>query len=264
MVWPESIQFEQCRYILLTIFVNLIALPLMILWMIISILIFPAFFLVCKAVTGWDNDRTMRHLIWVHGRGWLFIMTPFVRVRGEGLTKHEIKLPCIFVVNHLSFFDIYCLALLPCSNTIVTVRSWPFRMVWYAPFMHLARYINIEGMNWGDLSKSALEIMSKGGGILFFPEGHRSYNGKLQRFYSGAFKLAFETGTKIVPLCISGTRELLPPGRWWLRPARITLKALEPVDPKAYSKHDTHRTLRKAVKNMMAEHLAEMETSPRD
>ena len=55
------------------------------------------------------------------------------------------------------------------------------------------------------------------------PEAHRSRNGKLGRFYSGAFKVAVETGVPVVPLCITGTDEMLPPGRWWLRPARVCL-----------------------------------------
>ena len=93
---------------------------------------------------------------------------------------------------------------------------------------------------------------------MFFPEGHRSRTGRLQRFYSGAFKLAVETDTKIVPLCIAGTDELLPAGRWWLKPARVTLRALKPVKPAAFTGPSAHRAIQKVVKHILAQNLIEI------
>ena len=200
----------------------------------------------------------MRHMIWLYGRGWLAIMAPFVRFSREGLDLEEIKPPCIIVVNHLSFFDIFCLALMPYSNVAMTVRAWPFKMLWYAPFMHMAGYLNVESMPWPKITRAAVDILAKNGGILFFPEGHRSRSGRLQRFYSGAFKLAVETGTKIVPLCMAGTDELLPAGRWWLKPARVTLRALKPVDPAAFTGPSAHRAIQKVVKHLLEQNLMEI------
>jgi 1-acyl-sn-glycerol-3-phosphate acyltransferase len=113
-------------------------------------------------------------------------------------------------------------------------------------------------MPWQKITRAAVEILSKKGGILFFPEGHRSRTGRLQRFYSGAFKLAVETGTKIVPLCIAGTDELLPAGRWWLKPARVTLRALKPVNPAAFTGPSAHRAIQKVVKHTLAQNLMEI------
>lgn len=185
-------------------------------------------------------------------------MAPFVRFRREGFKEGRIKPPCILVVNHLSFFDTYCMALLPFSDVTFAVRAWPFRMPWYAPFMHIARYLNVEDMSWEEISETGSQVISEDGALLFFPEGHRSRDGQLRRFFSGAFKVAVETGAEIVPLCIAGTNELLPPGRWWLKPARVTLKALEPVAPKGFTGPSAHRELRKAVKGRMSRALGEM------
>jgi 1-acyl-sn-glycerol-3-phosphate acyltransferase len=237
---------------------NLTVLPLMLVWTVLGILFFPALFPVWKITTRWSRERIMRQMIWLYGRGWLAIMAPFVRFNREGFNQEEIKPPCILVVNHLSFFDIFCLALMPYNNVSMTVRAWPFKMLWYAPFMHLAGYLNVESMPWQKITQTAVEILSKKGGILFFPEGHRSRNGRLQRFYSGAFKLAVETGTKIVPLCIAGTDELLPAGRWWLKPARVTLRALKPVKPAAFTGPSAHRAIQKVVKHMLAQNLMEI------
>ena len=91
--------------------------------------------------------------------------------------------------------------------------------------------------------------------MLFFPEAHRSRNGKLGRFYSGAFKVSVETGVPIVPLCITGTDEMLPPGKWWLKPAKVCLKALPPVDPSGFPDPSGHMDMRKFVKSVIAESL---------
>ena len=240
---------------MLTALMNLTIPPLMLAWTALGILLAPALFSVWKITTQWPNDRIARLLIWIYGRGWLVIMAPFVRFHRVGLKRDQIKPPCILVANHLSFFDIYCMALLPFSNVSMAVRNWPFKMFWFAPFMHLAEYINVETLQWEVIYERAIKILSAGGCILFFPEGHRNRDGKLQRFYSGAFKLAVDTGTKVVPLCITGTDELLSPGRFWLRPARIVLKALDPVDPKSYRKPSPHRRLKNYVKNMMEESI---------
>ena len=43
--------------------------------------------------------------------------------------------------------------------------------------------------------------------IVVFPEGTRSKNGELGKFKGGAMKIAMETGAKIVPVYLEGTRE---------------------------------------------------------
>ena len=244
--------------LLYSIPMNLIIYPLVSLWTLSGIIVFPIVFLFWKVALRWENARIMRLFIWFYGRGWLVIMSPFVQFRRMGFVKRTIEPPYIIVINHLSFFDFWCMALLPFSNVVVAVRSWPFRMPWFAPFMRLAGYLDVESLGWAGSLVSGSEIMKKGGSILFFPEGHRSRDGRLQRFYSGPFKLSEETGIKILPLCITGSDMLLPPGSWWMMPAKISLKALTPIDPKDFHRTLGHITLQKHTKAMIAQNLAEM------
>ncbi len=237
---------------------NLTVFPLILLWTILGFILFPVGFLIWKITTRWDADKIMRQFVWIYGRGWLLIMAPFVRFKRVSVEAVKFKPPCILVVNHFSFFDTYCMAMLPFSDAAFAIRAWPFKMFWYAPFMHLARYLNVETMGWQKISETTANIISKGGALLFFPEGHRSRNRQLQRFYSGAFKLAIETGAKVVPICLSGTDELLPAGRWWLQPAQVTLKALDPVDSIDFTGDGAHRVMCKVVREAMARSLGEM------
>lgn len=258
MVSKEFSVPGQKKYRWMTPLMNLTVFPMLLVWTAGSIICAPFMFWIWKMITGWSADRIMRHFVWLYGRGWLAIMAPFVRFKRKGFETDRIKPPCILVVNHFSFFDTYCMTLLPFSDVVFAVRAWPFKLFWYAPFMHLARYLNVENMEWQKISEATADIISKGGALLFFPEGHRSRNGQLQRFYSGAFKLAIETGAKVVPLCLVGTNDLLPPHRWWLKPARVTLEALEPLDPKNFSGPASHCRLRKAVRDKMSAGLNRM------
>ena len=255
---PEPINADRNSGFLLTLLMNLTVIPLLLAWTGLGIILFPALFVVMKLTMPWDKEKITRQLIWIYARIALVMMIPFVQFNAEGLKQNELKPPCILVANHLSFFDLYSLALLPFGDVSVTVRSWPFKMFWYAPFMLLAGYVNVENAPWQAISDAAAGIFSKGGGILIFPEGHRSRNGQLQRFYSGAFRLAVETGVKVVPLCITGTHELWPPGRWWFKPARVKVRALKPLDPEGFTGTSAHRAIQKVVKASMADNLKEM------
>lgn len=242
---------------------NLTVIPLLFLWTMLSIFLFLPILLSIRFFKGWRTDLIARKLVWLYGQGCLSVMSPFVRFKSKGFQNAAIGPPCILVINHLSFFDTYFLALLPFKNFVLVVRAWPFKMFWYTPVMRLARYMNVETLGWENILKQAKKFFSEEAALLFFPEGHRSKDGKLQRFFSGAFKLAVETDVKIVPLCICGTNDLFPPGRWWLEPARISLRALDPVDPKMFNDPMAHRKLGKYIKNKMAQCLEEMATETR-
>jgi 1-acyl-sn-glycerol-3-phosphate acyltransferase len=240
---------------------NIFAYPAIIAWTIAGIIAFPFLFLLWKVFTGWKGDRIMRHFIWIYGRGWLLLMSPFVRFKREGFEGSRQYPPAIIVINHFSFFDTYCMGLLPFSNIAFTVRSWPFRMFWYAPFMRLADYLDLETIGWDGARGEGSRILSGGCSLLFFPEGHRSRNGKVQRFYSGPFRLAVETGAPILPLCIAGTDVLLPPNRWWFLPATVQLRALPLVSPQGFTGETAHVDLRKYVKELISTNVEEMKRS---
>lgn len=242
----------------LVVLMNLWCYSLLLLWTLFGILVFPVAFGLCLLFLRWSADKLARWFIWLYGRGWMLLMCPFVRFRREQLEQLAVGKPYLFVINHLSFFDTYCMALLPVYDITFAVRSWPFRMFWYSGFMRLARYLDVEGSSWDETLSNCRATFAAGGTVLFFPEGHRSRDGELQRFYSGGFKAAISTGVPLVPLCIDGTEQLLPPGRKLLRPCRVRLRALAPIDTSAFSEENGHLRLRKLVKGQMADALADM------
>lgn len=247
------------RYRPRAILMNLFAWPTLVVWTLVGIVLSPFLYLGWKVVTGWDIGRITRHLIWVYGRVWLLLFAPFVQFRSEGFDGTFDAPPGILIVNHLSFFDTYCMGLLPIHDINFVVRAWPFRkLFFYTAFMRNAGYLDIESDGWGDSAAICREVMARNGWLLFFPEGHRSRDGQLQHFYSGAFRAAIELGVPLIPLCITGTDRLMPPGRRWLLPSRVCLRALAPVDPHDFAGDTGHREMRKHVKALMAKNIDEM------
>jgi 1-acyl-sn-glycerol-3-phosphate acyltransferase len=136
--------------------------------------------------------------------------------------------PVIFTPNHNSSLDPFLFGMVPIDNAFVT--SWPFQIPFYNFFMHLAGYIN-STKGWIHVRKRGKELLDSGCSLIIWPEGHRSRTGRLGRFKKGAFQMALATGRPIVPVCITGSRQILPPGRIFLTPARVKIILLPAINP---------------------------------
>lgn len=240
------------------VLINLTVFPLLILMTIVGIIISPFAFLFFKLIGNLDRVKIIRYFVWIYGKGWLAIIKPFTGLTASGFRRGEIPTPCIIVLNHLSFFDTFFMGVLPFSNVCFALRSWPFKMAWYHPFMKLAQYLDVERLSWDETLTASKKILNDGGVLLLFPEAHRSRDGRMGRFYSGAFKISISTNYPVVPLCITGTGELLPPGRWYLKPAKVKIKALAPVYPDAFTGENGHIEMRKHVKALIADEVERM------
>ena len=150
---------------------TLVGYPLTALWTFLGIALFPVLFLAWKLVTRWPAGRIMRHFIWLYGRGWVALNAPFVRFRREGLEHLRLARPSILVVNHLSFFDTYCMALLPFYDVTFAVRAWPFRISFYGFFMRLAGYLDVETFSWDEVLQGWRADVGSWRTSSFFPRG---------------------------------------------------------------------------------------------
>jgi 1-acyl-sn-glycerol-3-phosphate acyltransferase len=148
------------------------------------------------------------------------------------------------VANHNSAIDPYLFGAIARENSFVT--SWPFKIPLYSYFMKLAQYANSTD-GWDEVSKKCVALLEAGSSVTIWPEGHRSRNGKLGRFKNGAFVLAAESGYPIVPVCILGSGDVLPPGERLLTPGKVKLLILDPIFPEKNGEKET------IVRNMRIE-----------
>ena len=66
--------------------------------------------------------------------------------------------------------------------------------------------------------------------MIVFPEGTRSPDGNLLPFKKGGFMLALQSGAPIVPVAISGSRDLMPKHTLRIQGGTVKLRFFPPVE----------------------------------
>ena len=78
------------------------------------------------------------------------------------------------------------------------------------------------------MAETARIIQELGVSALVFPEGGRSA-GQLREFKEGAAYIAIKAGVPVIPVAISGTREVLPMGSLAVLPGKVHLRIGDPI-----------------------------------
>ena len=86
--------------------------------------------------------------------------------------------------------------------------------------------------------EAAGQKIRNGASVVFFPEGTRSKDGKLQPFKKGGFKIALAAGVPILPITVRGSRAILPKGTARIKPGTIELVIHDPVPLDGYSEEN--------------------------
>ncbi len=100
----------------------------------------------------------------------------------------------------------------------------------------------------------ALEKLRQGISFLVYPEGHRSWDGRLLPFKHGVFVLAIRGGVPIVPVTVDGATGLMPKGKWEIYPGVVRVTIHPPVET-ATRKVEDRRKLGRQVRALIASAL---------
>lgn len=149
----------------------------------------------------------------------------------------------IFVGNHVSWFDVFALAAHLRWFKFVA-KAELFRIPIFGRAMRAAGMISIERQNHTQARASidrAGAAIQEGASVILFPEGTRGRSYELRPFKKGAFVLAIETQSPIVPVAIHGTIAIQPKGRTLIRPGRVDVHFLPPVETVGATYNDRDR-----------------------
>jgi len=203
-------------------------------------------------------DGAIRRIIFLYGRFTLAICWPYIRTEMTGSENQPKEGPVVYVVNHRSAADAYFSALYAQCQTVMFVRTWPFKIPIYGTIMKIGGYVDVEKISVFEfVQNQGKKLIQRKVSMLFFPEGHRSPNGKMHRFHSGAFFLACEFNIPVVPVCISGTENFLSRINPAFRPSKVHVHILPPVLPEAFSDNNRKYKMKKYVQRQMKEFLGE-------
>lgn len=181
-----------------------------------------------------------------------------IRVQVTGQENVPAGVPCIFIANHVSNLDPPVVFPVIPPMTSVLLKQELMRIPLLGTAMRMGRFVPVERSNSREAAKRSVDaakaVLANGLHLLVFAEGTRSKTGRLQPFKKGPFFLAQQTGAPIVPVAISGTERMMPPGSTAVKSGTARVQMLPAVDPKAFRTRDE---LMAAVHNAIAGALPE-------
>ena len=171
-----------------------------------------------------------------------------VRVEMEGMGSVDWTRPTVVVANHQSWFDVFALtAYLPARYRFVAKQELAripiFGKAWQS-CGHISVNRSDRSQAVASIEEAGTEIRDQRLTVIFFPEGTRSPDGRLQHFKKGAFVLAIQTGVPVVPLGISGSHAVMPKGSFRIRSGTIRIRVGEPIPTAGLSMSERDRLLR--------------------
>ncbi len=187
------------------------------------------------------------------------VLTPMWRFRTSGHLPADKRHPYVMVSNHESFVDMLLISHLKIEMKWLSKKSifniplvgWMMKMSGDIP---LVRGDRSSGSAALDLCKVWLDRKMS---VMIFPEGTRSADGEMRAFKDGAFRLAIETGTPILPLVVHGTRSALRKHDWRLGDSRAEVRVLEPIETVGLTEADIPE-LRERVRELIVAEVASM------
>jgi 1-acyl-sn-glycerol-3-phosphate acyltransferase len=186
------------------------------------------------------SPRTASRLSAVPWARTLAFMAP-MKVKVEGRENIDPRQSYVLVSNHQSQFDIFLL-----YGWLGVDFKWVMKQeLRTVPGIGVAcdrlGHIFIDRSDH-EAAMAALEEAKKkivnGTSVMFFPEGTRSRDGKLMRFKKGAFRMAVGLGLPILPLTVSGTRNVLPADTSDLMPGSARLIIHPPIPVEGLTAND--------------------------
>jgi len=155
-----------------------------------------------------------------------------VRVKIVGLNEIDKNQSCIYIPNHLSYFDIFSLlAYLPVNFKFILKKEL-MKLPVFNWAVKRAGYISIDRSSPSKARrtfKQAVTMIQAGKSLVIFAEGTRSKSGSLQPLKKGAFQLAIASGAPIVPIAIKGSNNVMKKGDFKIKSGLITIQVGQPI-----------------------------------
>jgi 1-acyl-sn-glycerol-3-phosphate acyltransferase len=139
--------------------------------------------------------------------------------------------PMLLVSNHQSHLD-PVFAGIACPRQL---EAFARHTLFVGPFGWLIRSLGAVPVDRQQSITSGiraiLKLLRDGRAVLFFPEGTRTYDGRLQPLEPGFCAIARRGEATIVPIAIHGAFDAMPRGAGFPRPTRVSLVFSPPITP---------------------------------
>jgi 1-acyl-sn-glycerol-3-phosphate acyltransferase len=233
------------------------------------LLLFPLFF-VATTIFGsisliaslFDGTGRVQHSI-AQAWGGVVLRVALSPVRVIGAENFQRGQAAVYVSNHLSYMDTpVVLDKLPFQFRILA-RHDLFKIPFIGWYLQRSGQIPVDSTSLRSTLASlnrGVKALQAGMPLVIFPEGGRSFDGRLQDFLSGPAYMAIRAQVPVVPMALIGTYELMPMHTYHLTPRPLLLVAGTPISTVGYtSKTADALTLRirDTIAEMYTQHVGE-------
>ena len=199
------------------------------------------------------KGRVFRRVSKIYSRVALFALG--VDVACRGLENIDSRKPYVFMSNHASHAD---------SPALAAVIPHPLHWVFKKELSKIPVFgwvllacgqIMVDRSD-PEKSKAALQEalsgLSGNNSVMIYPEGTRSRDGNLQPLKKGGFRMAVQAGLPIVPVRVSGTREIVAAGSLRIRPGNVRVELFPPVPTAGMEMADLPEIMRRVREAMLS------------
>lgn len=189
----------------------------------------------------------------------IFSILNFIRYQQIGRDNVDRKQSYIYTSNHTSFLDIPGLTM----GIPTQFRPLAKKELLKAPVFGLivkVATVVVDRSN-PESRKESLKTLKKriksGISLLIFPEGTQNRTAQpLQPFYDGAFRIAIETQTPVLPIVVVNAGKLMHPSGLTVKPGKIKVVFGEPLSVENY-RMDQVKELKQKTYDIMEKMLAD-------
>jgi 1-acyl-sn-glycerol-3-phosphate acyltransferase len=231
-----------------------------VLWTLFSLMAavvgFPALYLTGKIDLLWNLS------LWAARSGYRL---SGIRVRVVGREQLQDARAYLFMSNHVSNLDPPIITNQLGRRIAIIAKQELFKIPLFGRAMRAGSFVAVnraERRSAVESVSNAAHVLQSGLGMLVFPEGTRSSNGKLLPFKKGPFHLAMEAGVPVVPITIAGTFEAWPKRRMALHAGEVVVHFHPPIDPRQFGRREElMAAVRAAIHSALPESYREEATA---
>ncbi|SFR47328.1 1-acyl-sn-glycerol-3-phosphate acyltransferase [Marinobacter gudaonensis] len=163
---------------------------------------------------------------------WVILKVCGIRLRVRGRENIEPGQRYVILSNHASYFDPPALVLALGLQYRWVIKKELRKVPLFGLALETSRNLFIDRSKGGDALESikrGVAQLPDGTSILIFPEGTRSWDGKLLPFKKGGFVIAADGQLPILPVTIRGSHQRLPKGHAAFSPGEIEVVIHPPM-----------------------------------
>lgn len=171
-----------------------------------------------------------------------------IRLEVSGLEHVDGDRPTLYCMNHRSNVDVVAFeALYPrCPRLRGLYKAEMGKLPVLGRAMRLVGFVPVDRGNRAraiaSVDAAALRLRA-GDSFLIAPEGTRARTGDLLPFKKGGFVMAITAQAPVVPVALNGTEEVMPRGRFWVRPGVVRIDVGAPISTAGLTLDDRDRLM---------------------